>query len=370
MFFRRKGIASTILAIALLIALLASVNSLVNNINSQTNALSKLASVGKTYLVVSQNSTSLVDSKVDSNVVDMIRNVSGVENVVSQEFLQISVMSPSGNYTVSLRGVDDVQAFFKVRHASVNGSYCANESQANIGSILSNLAVIKVNDSVNLSLDNKFAQVHIVGLVQSATQSDTEIVVPLKTVYALTGKNETISFIEFSLKDPNAGNEVISRVVQLLPANAKVVKTQQIATFVQDINNQIVSFLNLWSLAIYAIVVAASYVVATRLITEAKFELSMFRNLGAKRRFTVELVFVHTIAVAFLGSVLGLALGIAGAQVASTVVRWMWGNLQLSPFLDGGQALQIMLLALGSATIGCVYPAVKSTRNTSVENSL
>jgi ABC-type lipoprotein release transport system permease subunit len=158
------------------------------------------------------------------------------------------------------------------------------------------------------------------------TQTDTEVIVPLETALTLTGQSNSVSFVEFSLKDPNSETKVLNQIVKLLPENHEIVKTQQVAIFAQDINSQIISFLNLWSLAIYAVVVAASYVIATRLVTEAKFELTMFRTLGAKRLFTIKLVFVHTLIVAFLGAVLGLAVGIAGAQVASTVVRWMWGT--------------------------------------------
>jgi hypothetical protein len=100
MLFRRKGTVSTVLALALLIALIASVNSLVNNVNSQTSLLSKFAAVGKDYLVVSENSSSLLDSVVDFQLADSIRNLSGVDYVVGQIFLPATVAVSSGNYTV------------------------------------------------------------------------------------------------------------------------------------------------------------------------------------------------------------------------------------------------------------------------------
>jgi ABC-type lipoprotein release transport system permease subunit len=370
MLFRKKGTASTILAIALLIALLASVTSVINNLNSQTNTLSRLAGIGTTYLVMSQNSTALTDSKVDSSLVDVIRSISGVEAVLPQKLVEATLTAPSGSYTVLVRGVPDVRAFLNVKHAGVSGSVCVNESQANVGSILSNLASTKSNDLATLTLDDRMVQVKIVGIIQSKTQSDTEIVVPISTAYLLSGNNNTLSLIEFSLKDGSAENQVISQITQDLSPDYKVVKIQQLETFAQGINGQIASFLNLWSLAIYAVVVAASYVVATRLITEARYELGMFRTLGAKKRFTIELVLVNTVAVAFFGSLLGVAIGVAGAQVASTAVRWLWGNFQISPFLDCGQALQIILLALCSALIGCIYPAIKSVRDKTMESNL
>jgi ABC-type lipoprotein release transport system permease subunit len=159
----------------------------------------------------------------------------------------------------------------------------------------------------------------------------------METADALFSRNGMVSFIEFSLKDPSAGNTVISKVAQLLPEDAQIVKVQQVSLFAQDINSQIVSFLNLWSAVIYIVVIAASYVVASRLVTEAKYELGMFRTLGAKRQAIIRLVFFHTIVVGFVGAVLGVAMGIAGAQAASTAIRWLWGNLQIYPFLMLGK---------------------------------
>jgi len=369
MLFRRKGTASTILAIALLIALLASVNSLVNNINAQTQTLSQLAGVGGTYLVTSKNSASLSDSSVDPGLAGKIQSVSGVKNVLSQNMFQANLATALGNYTISVLGVSDVKSYFTDRHAVVNGSIAVNATQANAGSILAKLASINLNDTATLTFGSQIAQVQVVGIVQTVTESDAELVVPMETADALFSRNGMVSFIEFSLKDPSAGNTVISKVAQLLPEDAQIVKVQQVSLFAQDINSQIVSFLNLWSAVIYIVVIAASYVVASRLVTEAKYELGMFRTLGAKRQAIIRLVFFHTIVVGFVGAVLGVAMGIAGAQAASTAIRWLWGNLQIYPFLDAGQALQIILLALGAAAVGCIYPAVKSARNLSVEAS-
>jgi len=366
MLFRKKGTASTILAIALLIALITSVNALVNNINSQTTALSSLAGIGNTFLVVDKNSTSTADSILNPNIASLFGNNSDLKYYLPQKQLQATLTTPTGNYTVSLLGVEGVKAFFNARNTHVNGSIAINESQANVGAILSNLASLNVNDSASVTVNGRSLTVTVTGVTQTETQSDSELIVPLSTAVYLSG-DDSISFIEFAVKDSNRQTAVVNSLAAVLPSDAQIVKVQQVSTFAQDVTGQITSFLNVWSIAIYVVVAAASYIVAARLITEAKYELAMFRTLGAKRHHTVALILVNTVATAFVGSVLGLAIGIAGAQAAATAVRWVWGNFQLAPFLETEQALQILLLALVSSLLGCIYPALKAARNQTVE---
>jgi lipoprotein-releasing system permease protein len=242
--------------------------------------------------------------------------------------------------------------------------------QVNVGEIFGKVALISLNDLVSLTVDNRTVIVEVVGITRASSQSDSELILPLETVNALLGKNGTVSFVEFAPKDPVAGGELVGRVQGLLSVDAKVVKIQQLDTFVADMNGQVVSFLALWSLVIYVVVVAASYIGALRLVEEANYELSMLKTLGAKRRSVFEIVLVHSLFVGLVGAVFGLALGLVGAQMFSSVLRWVWAGVPVSPFLEVGQVLQIIVLALVSSFVGCIYPALKTSFKTNGENEL
>jgi len=362
MLFRKKGTASAIIAIALLIALLASINSLLNNINAETTVLSALSSTGQTYIITSTNSTSLSDSHIDANLINQIRNNSNVNYATSQQLTQATLTTKSGNYTINILAVDNVQAYLNNRRASINGSISQKPSETDVGIILSQLASINKNDSVQITVNNQRAQLKVVGITQTTQQSDTQLIMPLATLQNLTQQNSTVSFIEFSLKNPDTNNKSIKNITQILPNDVKVTKIQQITQFAQSINNQTTNFINVWSIAIYAVVIAASYVMATRLVNEAKYELYTLRTLGTKKKATISLIITHALIIAFIGTIIGLAVGIVGTQVAATGVRWVWGNTQLAPFLQPEQAMQILLLALAASLLGSVYPAVKTTQ--------
>lgn len=368
MLFRKKGTVSAILAIALLIALISSVSCLLNNINSQTTLLGRLPSIGQTCLIASKNSASLFDSQIDSSLISQIHNDSDINYATSQLIVQATLTANNGTFRVYVRGVDDVQAFLNKRQAYVNGSICQKDSEANMGVILSQLAFVNINDSINLIINNKVTPLEVVGVVQTTQQSDTELIMPLKTLQIIMQENSTVSFIEFSFKDPDIDNKALDNVAQNMPSDIKLIKVQQTAEFVVDLNTQIIVFINTWSLAIYTVVVAASYIVASRLVTEAEYELYMLRTLGTKKKATVSLILIHTLTIAFFGSIVGIALGIVGTQIAATGVRLFWGNFLLAPFLQPEQALQIILIVLVSSIIGGVYPAIAASRNAKRES--
>jgi lipoprotein-releasing system permease protein len=193
--------------------------------------------------------------------------------------------------------------------------------EANVGEVLARAFSISLGDEVGIAFGNNHAMVRVVGIFRSQTQIDAELLVPMETANMLEGSNDTISLVEFSLKEGSNSREAISQIMKLLPENVKLVQAQQLKDFLRQMNMQTIAFLNLWSLAVYAVVMAASYIIATSLITESGYELSMLRALGAKKQLARTLVLTYAVTIAFLGSILGVALGTAGAQTASTILK-------------------------------------------------
>jgi len=186
----------------------------------------------------------------------------------------------------------------------------------------------------------------------------------------LSGNNDTLSIIEFTLKEDKEGQKALHQIAQLLPEDAKIVQTQQLKTFAQQTNTQVATFLTIWSIAVYAAVAATSYIASTSLIIESTYELTTLRAIGAGKRLTLTLILAHTLTISSMGSILGIALGTAGTQITSTLLRWITQTIDITPFLKAEQALQTLVLTLVSSILGCVYPALKTTRIRYVEQPL
>jgi len=336
MLLRKRGTGLSILAISLLVAIPASMSSVVNYINSQVEILGGLVIPSKTYIIMSKNSTPS-ESRVNISI-EKLRAVSN--KIFPQKIIQANLTG----FKVRVRGISNMSFL-----TGIKGRTAENIDEADVGKILAKTLNISIGENITLSA-KKALTVRVVGIIESKTQLDAEIVVPLETAWELSG-DRSISLI--LIEDPKD-----DKIRSILPDNLELVQAQCIRDFVQQTNLQTLSFLNAWSIAVYAAVSAASYTIATRLITESSYELTMLSALGAKKRLIFSLILCYTTTVALIGSILGISLGVAGAQIASTLLRWA-KNTGISPFLDPLQAFQILLLTLFSSVLGCIYPALK-----------
>ena len=361
MLFRKKSTVAAVLALAFLVAIVASMNAIVNFVNFQTSAIGQLATVGDKYLIISQNCSSLSDSHISPKVVNAF-NLSEFQYFSSQKILKANLQTASGNYSVTLRGVENLTTYLKEQSVYVNGTAAENMGEADVGALLSRTASLDQNDYANVSVGNARLAVKIVAVTKSQTQLDSELIVPIETVIHLSGDAD-FSFVEFSFKDSLNRQDAINRLSAFLPKDVEVVKVQQTSLFLQQSTGQVLNFLTLWSTAVYVLVSAASYVVSMRLIVESKYELATLKAIGARRLYVFRIVFMCTILMAFAGAVLGISFGIVGTQVASTALRWLSQGFQVMPFLELSQLAQIVGLSLLFAILGCIYPTLKSTQN-------
>ncbi len=348
------------MAMALLVAVVASMNAIVNFVNSQTAAVGQLASVGDRYLVLSKSGC-LSDSQLSWETADLVKSFDEVKGVFPQKVVDGVVHAGSGVYAVTLRGVENVSAYLKAERAYVNGTVAVGLSEANLGVLLCGICSVNLHESVNVTLGDVRLNIKVVGITQTQTQLDSELIVPIETANYLAG-SDSLSFVEFTFNERVDRQVALSCLSVLLPQNVEVVKVQQTGLFLAESIGETLGFLAVWSLLVYVVVAAASYVVSTRLIVDCEYELVTLQAIGAKRQRVFTMVFTYTLVTALAGAFLGLALGIAGAQVASSVLRWVWQGVQVVPFLELNQVGQILALSILFSTLGCVYPAFKSTQ--------
>ncbi|MGC8578016.1 MAG: ABC transporter permease [Thermoproteota archaeon] len=367
LFYKEK--ASAVVAVALLVAISVSTTSVTNYVNSQVNVLGSFVNLGKTYIVVSKNSSSTTDSKIDSKLVNLFSSTSGIKYMIPQKVAVVSVTVNISNCTTIVRGVKSVGEFLKSRNAYVDGAIAKSIGEVDVGEILARLLKVSVNDEIILTLNKKSIKAKVVGIFKTLTQDDTGVIAPLETVNYLTG-NDRISVIEFTLEESANNTEVIERIGKLLPKDVMLVKVQQIDNFLQTINQQTLRFLFFLSVLVYIIVAIASYLITVRFLLESSYELLMLRALGAKKNFLVVLVLMYAIITSVTGSLLGIAVGLVGTQVASTILAWLSPSINIIPFLEFHQLAQILLLSTISSFLGSIIPALRFSHVRYVEQRL
>ncbi|MEM2510932.1 MAG: ABC transporter permease [Candidatus Methanomethylicia archaeon] len=348
MLLSSRNSLQAILSIALLIAIVSSITAITNYINAQAESL--ITPTGNRFhLVLSGNSTSISDGLVENDLASLLGNVSGIEYVNPQRILKVKLIDKL-NYTAIIRGVGSVDSYLKMRRAYINGSAAGNSSQVNIGVILARLASISIGDTVSLSFNGKCISVKVTGIFKTLTQSDVEILAPIETVQRLTDDCK-LSLIEFTVRRDANSEDVVNSIISLEPS-VRIVKTFMFKEFIQDVNRQTLSFLNLWFLAIYIVVAATSYIIVLKLTLDLNYEFTLLRAIGARRRYVFMLVLTYIAIIASSSSIIGLSLGLSSSQTISTVTQWLGIGVEVHPFLNLEQIPQIILYALTSSILG------------------
>ncbi|MEM3739767.1 MAG: FtsX-like permease family protein [Candidatus Korarchaeum sp.] len=363
---RKRETSSAIIAMGLLTAAIVPMYSVMNYISEESSSLSKLARVGETYLVLSSNSTSVTDSKLNPTLLVKLSAVPEIEHIFPQKVLDAKLNTFSV-FKVRLRAVGNLSGFLHWKNARIDGFIADGPGRANLGAIIARLTKVDKNDRVELKISELTFQVEVVGVFETTTELDSEVIIPLESLRdSLTGET-SLSLIEFTLKGSVSANEVLNRLTKILPRNATIIKVQQLNAFLEGVNIQTLILINIWASIVYTIVALASCVVVTRVTLESIYEFSVLRALGANREGILVQILAYTMIVATLGSLIGIALGIVGVQTISTILRWIRPHVNINLFLRPEQALQTLLLTLISSFIGSLYPAHRATYKVYVE---
>lgn len=369
MLLRGKSTFSSILAIMFLVTILASVYSIANHVSFQTESLVKYSGSDGSYLILSVGSKVLSDSQIDDGILGQLKNMSQIKYILPQKVISAKIISSHKNCSVNFRCVEDVEVFLKFKKVFINGTFAKSFVEANVGEVLAKLLCLNVGDKLTILVYDDVFCFNVVGIFRSQTQADSEILVSMDAAKNLTGDCDSVSFIEFALKEDVCRDDAINYVTEILPEYLMVVETRQLKNFVREMNSQTLTLLNFWSIIVYAVVALASYIITLRYVSESSYMLAMLKAIGSKRHHILVLILTYSMFIALAGSVLGIALGVTGSQAASAVYRWLQ-SFEVSTFLEVDQVFQILLSTLISSFFGCIYPAIKAARTRYVEQIL
>ena len=186
---------------------------------------------------------------------------------------------------------------------------------------------------------------------------------PIKTLGALLGAENNATL--FYLKTDNPDNEaLVKQEVQAVPG----LSAYQVQTVQEVLSMLTPEHLPGFNIALH-IVISIAVVVGFLVIFQAMYtavlertrEIGILKSLGASRIYIVNLVLRET---AFL-SLVGILLGIGAAFL---IKAGMSARLPTQPFpISTGWIVATVLIALGGALVGAMYPALKAARKDPIE---
>jgi putative ABC transport system permease protein len=186
---------------------------------------------------------------------------------------------------------------------------------------------------------------------------------PIKTLGALLGAENNATL--FYVKTDNPDNEaLVKQEVQAVPG----LSAYQVQTVQEVLSMLTPEHLPGFNIALH-IVISIAVVVGFLVIFQAMYtavlertrEIGILKSLGASRIYIVNLVLRET---AFL-SLVGILLGIGAAFL---IKAGMSARLPTQPFpISSGWIVATVLIALGGALVGAMYPALKAARKDPIE---
>jgi putative ABC transport system permease protein len=186
---------------------------------------------------------------------------------------------------------------------------------------------------------------------------------PIKTLGALLGAENNATL--FYVKTDNPDNEaLVKQEVQAVPG----LSAYQVQTVQEVLSMLTPEHLPGFNIALH-IVISIAVVVGFLVIFQAMYtavlertrEIGILKSLGASRIYIVNLVLRET---AFL-SLVGILLGVGAAFL---IKAGMSARLPTQPFpISTGWIVATILIALGGALVGAMYPALKAARKDPIE---
>jgi len=305
---------------------------------------------------------------------DVLKQITGVAEISPENSRRFQVVAKNGNNTNTT--VTGVQAAYALVH-NVNlsdGSFITDANDRSIGrqAVLGATAATDLfpgGGAIGQNVRINNVNFTVVGVAASKggigfSSPDDMIFVPLSTMQKILAGVDYLSTISISVVDKNSMTDVENNVTSVLAAKHRVDPTSPDFSVIsqQDILGTLTTVINtftlfLASIAGISLVVGGIGIMNMMLttVTERTKEIGLRKAIGAKRKDISSQFLIESIALTFIGGVIGVALGWSIAFVITSL-----------GILETSVSMSSVLLAFGvSAGIGIIfgyYPAQRASK--------
>lgn len=339
--------AITILMLVPVVALLVSSSMVTSGYLQQATAAVELVQPSNAYIAYQAGSASPSSSTL---AYDSFVNIEASGAPFAMPLLSFpSVVSDGPLRANSSILATNMTEFLATRNSTIYGELAVGENQVDAGAIIAKDLDIRVGDVLTIEAFSQARTLAVVGILNSTDQSDTGLIIPLSSSWALWPQTANrISYIEF--------DSINGSVVSKLSSNMTVVREEGIDQIARSFDSQTASLLTNWTYVLFALSAAASIAAASRVVTEVSQEYDTVRALGARLSAARALVFYELLIVSTVAVVLGVAAGIVSTSILGTLFKAIDG-LPLAPSVNPaqlvtvGSAAFILILGAGSLSL-------------------
>lgn len=350
---RKVRTALVILGITIGVMLVTSLLTILDGFEAGVSQSIELLSGN--VIIQKEGSIDQALSIIDASIADAIAET-GYAKAVSPEIYVVRQIGPTGTFSITtLIGITEAYSEIVSPEFITRGEAfdAAARGEAIVGT--------RVAKRLGLDLGDTFEveplEFRVVGIFETNTLADAAIVlIPLDDARALSGlPGEKISAIEVRPLTPEDTERIEEFVennyddVEVVYPKDLVAEAQQVLGTIQDITFIVSSI---------AVLVAAIGIANAMLMSvmERTPEIGVLKATGWRNLDIGYSLFLEAILMAFVGGILGVAVGVLAAFAAAEFIP------QLSIHLSYGTLLLSFGFSVLLAVLSALYPAVKASR--------
>jgi putative ABC transport system permease protein len=308
------------------------------------------------------------------------KEIPGVAAVAPQTQVSAQVVASGNNWSTTILGTSP--SWLQVQNWTIaQGSFftdadmkSASKSAVLGATVAANL--FPAGDAIGSTIDIKGAPFTVIGVLQAKGQSgfgrdqDDQVVVPLTSMQLRLNGQNWLGSILISAQSPDVVNSVVSSTQALLRLNHRLTPAEQDDFSVRNIadvqaaasaTSRIQSLL-LAGVAAVSLIVGGIGIMNIMLVsvTERTREIGIRLAIGARQRDVLMQFLVEAVALACIGGLIGVALGLGASLLTSKLAGW---NVIIAPS-------SIVISFTFAALIGILfgfYPARRASQLNPIE---
>jgi putative ABC transport system permease protein len=346
---RRRGrTLLTAVGIAVGVATIVALLSLTTGL---TRAAGQLIHLGNADFGLFQGGLSdITASTLPESLVQRARTQSGVTDAVGVQIVTNEVPADSSMLLFGARS----DSFLARRLIMLSGRQAA-DSEAMVGDQAARRLGVRAGDTLAL----RHGSFRVSGVYHSGlTFEDEGVILPLAVTQRIAGRRGAVSMIAVAVARGRSRAAVAARLERALPGTLAIDQPGAVAR--ADTNSLLLEKAAL-VIALVALVIGAISVTNIMLMSalERQRELGVLAAVGWSPRQLARLVFAEGVGISVLGSVVGVAIGVAGSSLA---VAALAASALISPHVTAWGIGRGLLVGFAIGILGSLYPAWRVSR--------
>lgn len=329
-----------------------AVTPAINNVDTHLGDLSMgTLAVGENY--IPQETLPQIRQIADGEIRKArgITDPGDIATIAPELYINTTVKGSS----VMVVGVEpDAESKIKTWWNVQEGEYLEGTDRALVGAVAAKLLTLNTGDTIDLN----GSAVTVTGiLVETGSNDDYQIFVPLETLQRAYGKEGLVSSVNIRALCNACPVEIIANAINQNITGVRAIAVKQVAEAEMGIMGRMNRFM--WALGGITLVVGLFGVINTMMssVNERIKDIGIMRAAGASRNQIMRIFIYEAVIIGIMGGIFGY---LAGTLLAYIVGPLVFEGIDINFVL---QYLPLSLaLAILVAAIAAVYPALRATR--------